>query len=172
MIDPSKLEKEFLKVEDENLEFRTFLKINADNDELDKQFLELHNQLFSEYDCSKCRNCCKELTAAVEDREIDNIAKTLGISKKDFINSYIDNSGYGIKIKGSPCCFLEDNGNCKLEKCKPIECREFPYTDKPERLASMLGMVGFAKVCPVVFEMLERLKEEYGFRSKRRKRRR
>ena len=35
--------------EDENLRFRQFLKINADEDELDKQFKELHNKYFKIY---------------------------------------------------------------------------------------------------------------------------
>ncbi len=57
MIEPSKVKEAFKKVEDENYSFRAFLKNNADIDELHEQFLKLHNELFVNYDCSKCRNC-------------------------------------------------------------------------------------------------------------------
>lgn len=59
MIEPWKIEEAFANVERENYKFRIYLKNHADVDELDEQFLKLHNELFKEYDCSKCRNCCK-----------------------------------------------------------------------------------------------------------------
>lgn len=45
MIEPSKIKEKFKKIEDENYRFRTYLKIHADPDELDKQFAELHKEL-------------------------------------------------------------------------------------------------------------------------------
>ena len=59
MIHPKKLKREAKKKEEENFKFRSFLKGHADAEELDKQFLRLHEELFSNYDCSRCRNCCK-----------------------------------------------------------------------------------------------------------------
>lgn len=58
MIKPSKIKAEFEKVEKENYKFRAYLKNHADIDELDEQFLDLHNELFKSYDYSKCRNGC------------------------------------------------------------------------------------------------------------------
>ena len=59
MIEPSKIKETAKRYEDENLQFRSFLKNRADYDELDKQFLDLHNELFAGYDCCKCANCCR-----------------------------------------------------------------------------------------------------------------
>ena len=59
MISPDKVRSEARKKENENLKFRRYLKGHADEDELDKQFLRLHKKIFADYDCSKCRNCCK-----------------------------------------------------------------------------------------------------------------
>ena len=39
MIEPSKVSEAAKKRENENVKFRTFLKCNADSDELDRQFL-------------------------------------------------------------------------------------------------------------------------------------
>lgn len=46
MLAPRKVKYEALKKERENLEFRTFLKCNAEENELDEQFTNLHNELF------------------------------------------------------------------------------------------------------------------------------
>ena len=59
MINPSEIKKYSQKFADQNLRFRTFLKMNADIEDLDTQFLELHNELFTGYDCCQCANCCK-----------------------------------------------------------------------------------------------------------------
>ena len=58
MISPDKVRSEARKKENENLKFRSYLKGHAYEDELDRQFLRLHKELFADYDCSKCRNCC------------------------------------------------------------------------------------------------------------------
>ena len=42
MIPPRKVARMAKEKEDENFEFRTFLKINAEEKELDEQFLRLH----------------------------------------------------------------------------------------------------------------------------------
>jgi uncharacterized protein len=44
--------------------------------------------------------------------------------------------------------------------------REYPFTNKPERLFSLLSIIDFASEYPVVFEMLERLKKTYGFKGR------
>lgn len=47
MISPQNVSAAAAKLENEYLRFRTFLKIHADPDELDQQFLTLHQELFS-----------------------------------------------------------------------------------------------------------------------------
>lgn len=166
VIEPSKIKEEFEKVESENYKFRTYLKNRADIDELDEQFLELHNELFKNYDCSKCRNCCKEYSITFEETEIEQASKQLKIAKREFMDKYIEETINGYDLKGKPCCFLTENGNCKIEKCKPEGCRDYPFTNRSERLLSLFSIVDFVSVCPVVFEMLERLKKTYSFKRR------
>ncbi|SHI15191.1 YkgJ family cysteine cluster protein [Clostridium magnum] len=101
-----------------------------------------------------------------EETEIEQASKLLKITKKEFMDKYIEETTNGYDIKGKPCCFLTENGACEIEKCKPEGCREYPFTNRPERLLSLLSIVDFASVCPVVFEMLERLKKTYGFKRR------
>jgi uncharacterized protein len=167
LIKPSEIKNAFKKVEDENYKFRTYLKIHADSEELDRQFHELHTELFQNYDCSKCRNCCREYSATFTEEEICSAASYLGMTKEQFMDKHIKIEYGEYNLKQVPCCFLEDDGSCELGDCKPVTCEEYPFTDRSDRLGSLLNIVHAAGVCPVVFEMLERLKREYGFRSRR-----
>ena len=45
-------------------------------------------------------------------------------------------------------------------------CKKYPYTDQPERLSNLLGMLDIISICTVIFEMYERLKKEYGFKRR------
>lgn len=165
MIEPSKISETARKREKENMQFRAFLKNSADCDKLDEQFSELHRELFAEYDCRQCNNCYRIYNIVLRENEIDAIAAFLGLSRQAFSEKYLILSADGCEFE-APCRFLKDNGECALQECKPAACREFPHTDKPGRLGNLLGVVAFAEVCPVVFEILERLKESYRFKAR------
>jgi Fe-S-cluster containining protein len=178
MLKPTEVKAKAQRMEDQNLKFRTFLKNRADDDELDAYFLELHNKLFSGYDCSKCNNCCRAFAIPLTAEEAPPIAAFLGLSESHFIakypmkvkkseSEYDDEREYDYQMKSKTCAFLDTDGKCRIQSCKPIVCRDFPHTDKPERLSSMYSVIGAAEVCPVVFEIIERLKQIYGFRRKR-----
>ena len=163
MIAPSDVAAAANRREDENIRFRSFLKNRADSDKLDEQFLALHNELFANYDCRKCNNCCREYSTILQEEEIGAIAAYLGMSKQELVEKHLAQTNEGYEIK-APCGFLKENGECAIQACKPGECLGFPYTNKPERLFSLYGVLEFAGVCPVVYEILERLKGIYRFR--------
>jgi len=169
MIHPDKVREEARKKADENFKFRSYLKGHADEDELDRQFLSLHKELFADYDCSKCRNCCKMYKGSIPSEDIDRDAQYLGITPEQFMDAYLEKEEYDMnyQTKHEPCDFLQEDGSCKLGDCKPDSCKKFPYTDQPERLSSLLSVLDVIEVCPVAFEILERLKKEYRFRVRR-----
>lgn len=163
MIKPSKVAYWAKKKEKENFRFRTFLKFNVDPDELDKEFARLHEQYFSTYDCSRCRNCCKMFCASVPAEDLEKDARHLGMSVEEFKDQYFkENDGDSDYItKNYPCDFLQEGGECLLGDEKPISCVEFPHTNKPDRMGSLLSIIDFTGVCPVVYEIYEELKEIY-----------
>jgi len=166
MIKPSKIKGISQKFADQNMKFRLFLKGHVDADELDEHFLRLHDELFSAYDCCKCNNCCKSYSTILTKNDVSVISKFLGEPKSDFIAKYLNTADEGYEIKDKPCCFLNDNGKCEIQECKPAACREFPHTNKPDRLFSLLGIMESAEICPVVFEIIERLKLIYNFKTR------
>ncbi len=167
MLAPRKVKFEAQKRERENLEFRTFLKCNADEKELDEQFARLHNELFADYDCNRCRNCCKMYHGSIPVADVEKDSLYLGISQSDFIEQYLDgkDSEGNYQTKHKPCDFLQADGSCKLAECKPESCKKYPYTNQPERLWSLYSVLDTVAVCPVAFEIYERLKKEYGFKK-------
>lgn len=125
--------------------------------------------MFMNYDCGKCRNCCKMFKASIPAEDIERDAKFLEITPEQFVSTYLDKdkSGMEYRTKHKPCDFLQENGDCKLENCKPDSCKKYPYTDQPERLSSLLSILDTIEICPVAFEIFEELKKEYGFRYRR-----
>ena len=167
MLLPRKVKFQAKRKENENIAFRSFLKMNAEDDELDARFLRLHQELFASYDCSKCRNCCKEFYGVIPEADMDADAKYLGVSveqfKEIFLKSNASEGGYQTLHK--PCDFLNPKtGECRLGNNRPETCKKYPYTDQPERLHSLFSVLEAIEVCPVAFEIFERLKQEYGFR--------
>ena len=167
MIAPKDVPAAAAKQEDENLRFRTFLKTHADPDELDRQFLELHRELFAKYDCCQCGNCCRRYSTTLSEVEIDSISTYLGMTRQKFVEDCLIRGRDGLELP-APCRFLGMDGKCQIQECKPKECKGFPYTDRPDRLWSLYSVLSAAEVCPVVLEILERLKELYHFRKRRR----
>lgn len=163
MIAPEKVQEAARLLEKENCRFRRYLKDHVDEDRLDGQFYRLHRELFDTYDCSKCRNCCKVFYTVLCQEEIPPIAASLGVDNQEFIAKYLAEGSDGYRLS-PPCPFLSPEGRCDIADCKPGECRNFPYTDQPGRLWSLYSTMSFAEVCPVVFEMLERLKDLYHFK--------
>ena len=98
--------------------------------------------------------------------DIDRDAQYLGITAEQFVDTYLEKEEFGMnyQARNKSCDFLREDGNCKLGDCKPDSCKKYPYTDQPERLLSLLSILNTIEICPVAFEIFERLKQEYGFK--------
>ena len=170
MLAPRKVKFEAKKKLNENLAFRTFLKCNANEESLDRQFNELHEELFGKYDCSRCRNCCKMYSGSFSMEEMKKGAVYFNMTEKEFVDTYLmrkDESENEFQTQHIPCDFLNQDGSCKLGDCKPENCKKYPYTNQPERLHSLYSVLEVVEVCPVAFEIYERLKKMYCFYESR-----
>lgn len=65
--------------------------------------------------------------------------------------------------KTTPCPFLK-NQQCILKNNKPKDCKDYPYTNKKERIHSLYTLVNNAEICPVVDKILDELKSIYHFK--------
>lgn len=159
MLQPDKLKKTFGKVEEENWMLRAFLK-NQNPDEVDRIVNDMHRKLFDGFDCIACSNCCKTIVPIVEENEIGAISLKLGLTCDEFKSRYLEKAREDFIINKKPCPFLGKKG-CSIYECRPQNCREYPYTDKDEIWTRLINLVENCAVCPVVFEIFERLKKYY-----------
>ena len=150
--------------EDENYRFRAFLK-GKDFDKIDKIVHRLHDEITQQIDCTLCGNCCIQLKAKLEKEEIAVLARLEDISPENYQDSYCEKDGPDLFLKDMPCRYLEEK-KCSIFENRPNECKQFPYTRKERFISRLFGMLNFYELCPIVFNLMERLKAETRFRRK------
>lgn len=167
MLKPAELPGYTKKYRKENYRFRSWLKIHADPKDLDRRFRRLHQELFADYDCSSCRNCCKQYRGSIPREDLARDAKALGMTveafKARFLQENEDPWAEDYLTRSRPCDFLQADGSCLLGDHKPESCRTYPHTDQPDRMGSLLSFLDIISICPVACEIWDRLKEEYDF---------
>ena len=107
------------------------------------------------------RNCCKKLGISIRYDEIEY----LNLTKEQLQNLKEEYGKYINKEEGCP--FLRENNECSLKDNLPASCKEYPYTNKPERLESLFTVIDNTFICPAVYEIVEELKKKYNFKKSR-----
>ena len=74
--------------DDENWEFRSWLKQNAP-DNIDGIVKALSQKYFSLIDCTQCANCCRSLQTEFKKGEFTPLQKTLGQSMEAFKRQFM-----------------------------------------------------------------------------------
>ena len=98
-------------------------------------------------------------------------AKKLGMTREELIAAHLKRDCGEWFETHQPCGFLEKDGRCRLGEARPDSCKGFPFTDRTKRLYSLYSFLSAVSVCPVAYEICERLKQLYGFGSYRKRRR-
>jgi Fe-S-cluster containining protein len=145
----------------ENNKFLTRLK-KEDEKKLDKQFHELHNEVFTETDCLKCANCCKTTSPIFRDVDIATLAKHLKMKPSIFTEKFLklDHEGDYV-LQQSPCPFLDADNSCKVYNYRPMACREYPHTNRKKMHQILQLTYHNTLVCPAVLQIVEQLKTLY-----------
>ncbi len=149
----------------ENARFRVYLK---SHDYSDRRLRRLAEEIESQIDCTQCANCCRVAEAGVKDRDIEKLAKFIGVSREEFLRDYTDRNEANeliLKRTKSGCVFLKDN-LCSVYEARPRSCANFPNLVRGDgSIASrMWQMVDRAAYCPIVYNWMETVKQEMGFR--------
>ena len=168
--DLNKIKELAEKREDENWDFRCFLKgYHIDMEELDEIVHDFYEQVVKEIDCRECGNCCSEISPAFEDGDIERMAKGLGISPSEFESQYLveddDEFSDDLIFNTLPCPFLKGN-LCTCYEHRPEACRSFPHLHKDEFVFRLMGVVGNYEICPIVFNVYEMLKRKFSYSKK------
>jgi uncharacterized protein len=157
------------KKEDENWKFREFLKFRCDwdSDEIDRHVFATTKRVWAGIDCKTCANCCREVRPSFSEEELARLARRLGMKREQFIERYLERtdklSENPWQTRTTPCPFLKDN-LCSVYEDRPANCSEYPYLYKPDLPGRTSAMLERIPTCPIVFEVVERLKKSMGFR--------
>ena len=147
------------KRETENVEFRSFLKFVDDPDEIDEIVHGLYKEISSKIDCTACANCCKIAGPILNNNDIENLSKHCSLEINDFIDNYLDKDEDGeYFFDQMPCRFLENN-LCTCYSERPEDCRSYPHLHKDEIISRLYGVITNCSICPIVYNVYERLKE-------------
>jgi Fe-S-cluster containining protein len=145
--------------EQENRKFLASLK-KKDARKVDDAFHDTHDAVFQEIDCLNCANCCKTTSPIFYQNDIERVAKSLRMKPGAFIEKYLridEDNDY--VLKSSPCPFLDGENYCSVYEDRPKACREYPHTDRKKMVQITELTFKNTKVCPAVFEIVERLKK-------------
>ncbi len=128
--------------------------------ELDDTVAELHEQVFAETNCLNCANCCKTTGPLFTQRDMDRIAKHLGMKTGQFIEKYLymDEDGDFV-LKQLPCSFLGADNYCSIYEVRPQACREYPHTDRKNFHQILDLTLKNTFICPAAYEVVERMKK-------------
>jgi uncharacterized protein len=151
---------------EENLAFRRYL---CAHHYPDRQFQILASEVQQQIDCTRCANCCRYSLVPVNQPEIDDIARHLGITPEAVTRLYTvpDPDAPSLRIlrnSAEGCVFLEDN-LCMIYEVRPDTCRRFPHVAVgTHSLGGRLSShARWAALCPIIFNALESYKHLTGF---------
>jgi len=148
----------------ENSKFRLYLKRHRHSDRRLRRFGE---EIEAQIDCTQCANCCRVTEVGITERDIEKLAKFLGLTMEEFHRDFTqsDESGHLI-LKRNPagCVFLEGN-LCSVYEARPQNCANFPHVVRGSGSidSRMWQLVNRAGYCPIVYNWMEKVKEDLGF---------
>src|SRR4051795_5277654 len=97
------------KQRDENQKFRAWLKRH---NFVEKHLKAVAQQVEDKIDCTICANCCRVATTQVTERDVERLARALGVKTADFLRDYTvetPDEGRILRRDENGCVFLDSN---------------------------------------------------------------
>lgn len=163
--DLAHMQRTALAQEEENLAFRTFvnLELELSDRRLNAMVQETTEQVWRGIDCRACANCCKTRHPLLSRAEVERIAAYLETTVEDLRRRYLEPSEAGkYSTRQLPCPFLRDN-LCAIYAVRPAVCASYPHLQRNFR-SRLWQVIDNAATCPIVYNVLTRVKERCGFR--------
>ena len=145
---------------DENWRFRSFLKGHLSAAELDAIVHRHHETVARQIDCTTCGNCCREVRPTLGDQDVTRLAAGLGVSREELTERFLATQETGdLTFNKMPCPLLSGNC-CTAYAHRPADCRSYPHLQKDEFRFRLIQAVQNCSICPIVFNVVERLRDE------------
>lgn len=148
--------------EEENIYFWHHVQ-KQNSQQVDEIVMPIQEAITKAIDCTSCGNCCQKLIINVDKNEINKAASYLEINEEEFTSSYIEESQSGsCFINTIPCHFLNEK-KCTIYPARFEECSAFPHLHKPGFKERLLGTMLHFGSCPIIFNVVEKMKRELSF---------
>ena len=93
--------------------------------------------------------------------DVKRLAKFLGLPEAEFRTQYVQRyeEEDGDTFNTQPCPFLKNN-RCVVYDVRPGDCLSYPHLQKKDFPQRLITAINNCSVCPVVFNVFERLKRD------------
>lgn len=158
------IEQAALAKEEENFHFKEFLR-HQETGVVDGKVHALSEEITPLIDCTTCGNCCQQLMINVTGPENEALAGYLNLPVDAFKERYIETSLQGDMVVNTiPCHFLEGT-RCSVYEHRFKECRNFPGLHQPDFTGRLFSTFMHYGRCLIIYNVVERLKEELHFHT-------
>ena len=150
----------------ENSRFRAYLRNHRHSD---RRLRFLAEKIEANIDCTQCANCCRVGEVPLIDRDIEKLAKFIGVSRDEFIRDYTQPAAEGELIlkrtDEAGCVFLQGN-LCSVYEARPQNCANYPHLVRGTGSidSRMWEFLKRTEHCPIVYNWMEAVKTDIGFR--------
>jgi Fe-S-cluster containining protein len=153
------------KNRDENLRFRRWLKSHTF---VERQFRRAAEEVQDAIDCRQCGECCRVTEVQLAERDVEHLARFLGVKPQKFLEQYTTTNSDGeliLQRNENGCVFLQGN-DCTVYEARPGNCERFPHLLRGAGSleSRMWDFVDRATYCPIVFNWMEQVKSLTNFR--------
>jgi hypothetical protein len=139
---------------------------NRSDAELDRLVDEIAAEVIPQIDCTTCANCCRSLRVGLTPDDVPPLVEALRLPPERVIAVYVDQEAgaqqdeWGV-FRCSPCALLH-NKLCTVYAHRPQSCRDYPALTPDFRW--LYGEIARgAGLCPIIFNVIERLKLRLGW---------
>jgi Fe-S-cluster containining protein len=141
-----------------NWELKETLASYGDGKHIDKIAHKIAKEVADKIDCTKCANCCRVMSPQITSTEVETILEVYEGDENTFFKT-LKPIGHDFEFCSRPCQFLEED-RCKVYSHRPYDCESYPHLHQPNFIEGMDGFIENYGVCPIVFNTLNRLRDE------------
>ena len=149
----------------ENFRFRRWIK---SHNYVERQFRRAAEEIHAAIDCRQCAECCRVPEVEVVERDIESLARFLGLSRQKFMEQYTakDEDGATVLKRSNDACVFLDGNDCTVYEARPGNCERFPHLIRGSGSieSRMWQFVDRATYCPIVYNWMEKVKSLTNFR--------
>ena len=156
-----------VKNKNENSRFRAYLRNHRHSD---RRLRRLGEEIEAKIDCTQCANCCRVTEIGITERDIEKLTKFVGVTHQEFLRDYTqraEDDELILKRSEAGCVFLQGN-LCSVYEARPQNCVNFPHLVRGSGSidSRMWQFVRRVEYCPIVYNWMEAVKDDVGFRER------